>query len=93
MLGSLEALKSTTVICRDVNFMSIEDLAPGDKLMCLAKTRYHQTERPAVIERIDPEHIKITVDEPFPGVSPGQSAVFYDDDGCIIGGGIIERSL
>ena len=93
VLGSLEALKAREVICRDVNFMSIEDIKDGEKINCFAKTRYHQTERPAVVERLDPEHIKITASEPFPGVSPGQSAVFYDEDGCIIGGGVIERSL
>jgi tRNA-specific 2-thiouridylase len=92
VLGNLDALLSDTVILNSVNFMSIEDLKDGEKLSCFAKTRYHQPERPAYIERIDKDHIKIKAVEPFPGVSPGQSAVFYDSEGMVIGGGKIERS-
>jgi len=28
-------------------------------------------------------------DKPVKSATPGQSAVFYDDYGCVIGGGII----
>ena len=63
--------------------------AVGDKIRCLAKARYHQTERPATVEYLGGDKVKITLDEPVKGVSPGQSSVFYDDNGCVIGGGII----
>jgi tRNA-specific 2-thiouridylase len=33
--------------------------------------------------------VKIVLDEPVKGVSPGQSSVFYDENGCVVGGGII----
>jgi len=92
-LGSLESLKCCTIICSDVNFMSIEDIPEGQKINCFVKARYHQTERPAYIERIDPQHVKVVTEDPFAGVSPGQSAVFYDEEGCIIGGGKIDRGL
>ena len=32
-------------------------------------------------------------DEPVRAAAPGQSAVFYNTEGCVIGGGIIARVL
>ena len=37
--------------------------------------------------------IKVTFDNPVRAATPGQSAVFYDADGCVIGGGIIDVVL
>ena len=39
--------------------------------------------------RIDKYQIQITVAKPLYGVAEGQSAVIYDTDGIIVGGGII----
>jgi len=38
----------------------------------------------------DENTLLIEFDEPVKGPAPGQSAVFYDDDGCVMGGGIIQ---
>ena len=35
----------------------------------------------------------MTFDEPVRFAAPGQSAVFYDENACVIGGGIISDVL
>ena len=90
VLGTEESLMCDSFFCRDVNFQSIPEPSEGEKIRCLAKARYHQTERPATVEMISAGRVKVTFDEAVKGVSPGQSAVFYDDNGCVVGGGIIE---
>ena len=89
VLGTEASLMCSSFICRDVNFQSIPVPSSGASLRCLAKARYHQTERPATLEILEDGLAKVTLDEAVKGVSPGQSAVFYDDNGCVIGGGII----
>ena len=91
VLGNEMSLMSDTFICRDVNFMSIEDLPSGSELKCLVKARYHQPQKPAVISKLPDGRVKVVLDSPVKGVSPGQSAVFYDNNGYVVGGGIIDR--
>lgn len=89
VLGSEDALMREVFMCRDVNFLSVPEPHPGDKIKCLAKARYHQVERYAELEMMDDGKVKVTLSEAVKGVSPGQSAVFYDENGCVVGGGII----
>ena len=91
VLGSEEALTCDSFLCREVNFQAISEPTKGEKVRCLAKARYHQTERPATIEMTDEGLVKVKLDEAVKGVSPGQSAVFYDEDGHVVGGGLIVR--
>ena len=35
--------------------------------------------------------LKIVFEKPVRAATPGQSAVFYDSDDCVIGGGIIVK--
>ena len=91
VLGSEEALMCDSFLCREVNFQAISEPTKGEKVRCLAKARYHQTERPATIEMTNEGLVKVKLDEAVKGVSPGQSAVFYDEDGHVVGGGLIVR--
>jgi tRNA-specific 2-thiouridylase len=89
VIGDEASLYSREVFCRDLNFLSIPGLDAGSVLRCRVKIRYHHIARPAQIEMAGPEHLKVLFDEPVKAAAPGQSAVFYDEDGCVIGGGVI----
>ena len=84
------SLYSDTVVCGDVNFMSIAPLAVGEKIRCLAKIRYHHTLQSAELEMLAEDTVQIRFDAPVRAVTPGQSAVFYDEDNCVVGGGVIK---
>ena len=89
MICRNEALFEKRVICEDLNFLSIEGLEKGVRLRCFAKVRYHHEAAPAYIEMMEDGRLLIGFDEPVRAAAPGQSAVFYDENGRIIGGGII----
>ncbi len=89
VLGSDESLYSDTVICRDINWLGIEDLAEGSRMACRAKVRYRHEAEAAQLERISADEVKLVFEHPVRAAAPGQSSVFYDADGCVIGGGII----
>ena len=63
--------------------------APTEPIRCKARIRYRQKEQPATLFP-GPEGggARLVFDEPQRAATPGQSAVFYDED-TVLGGGII----
>ena len=91
VLGIESDLLSDSFTCRDVNFMSIEEPSEGTLVPCLVKARYHQKPMKATLQMLSEGHVRVIPVSPLKSVCPGQSAVFYDDKGYVIGGGIIDR--
>jgi tRNA-specific 2-thiouridylase len=59
------------------------------KVALRVRIRYNHTEAPAQVFCLGSK-LKITFDDPQFAVTPGQSAVLYDND-VVVGGGIIEK--
>ena len=87
-LGSDTELYSREVLVHDFNWISGE--APSGPIRCSAKIRYRQPEQAANVEPLSENEALIRFDTPQRAVTPGQSAVLYDDD-TVLGGGIIVR--
>lgn len=64
----------------------------SEEIRCTVKTRYRQQDIPCVVRAIDQDHIEVLFDSPQKAVTPGQSAVFYQEQICL-GGGIIESYI
>ena len=89
VLSEESALFHDTVLCRSVNFLSIPGLKPGETLRAKSKIRYHHTAAHSELIMQKDGCVRIEFDAPVRAPAPGQSAVFYDENGCVIGGGII----
>jgi len=63
---------------------------PSGSLRCTAKTRYRQADVPCTVV-IDGGVARVSFDAPVWSVTPGQYAVFYDQDICL-GGGVISSA-
>lgn len=81
---------SGAALCRDANFQAIsaEDLP----LRAFVRVRYSASDVPCEISLCD-GGIKAVFDTPQRAVTPGQSAVFYDGDGVLLGGAVIEKII
>ena len=89
VIGDEDSLLSRHIICANVNWMSIPGINEGETLRCRVKIRYHHSARDACVEAAEGNRAHIFFDEPVKAAAPGQSAVFYDENDCVIGGGII----
>jgi tRNA-uridine 2-sulfurtransferase len=78
---------------KEVKWVSMKPKLP---IHILAQTRYHNPKVGAIIRSHNMKHAassgiyKIKFEKPQRAVTPGQSAVFYNKKGEIIGGGIIK---
>ena len=91
VLGPEESLYTKRVVCSNVNWMSVAPPEAGERIRCRAKIRYHHDAAGAWIE-CTKDGVVIEFDGAVRAATPGQSAVFYDDDDCVIGGGIIRSA-
>lgn len=93
--------KNNTIVVGDSSDMFIDDLYISDvnlvsvasidkPLRALVKTRSTHKGQFAIIENIGDGRYYIKFDEPCQIVASGQSAVFYDEDSNLIGGGIVK---
>ena len=87
--GPRERLFRSGLLAADVSLMKAVSL---HGVRARVRTRSSQPPFPATLEEA-PGGIIARFDEPQAGISPGQASVFYDDEGAILGGGWIVRSL
>lgn len=83
-------LMSVGLIAQQLDWVSREPLA--QPLRCVVKTRYRQEDIPCTVTPLGEDKISVRFDIPVSAVTPGQSAVFYQDEVCL-GGGIIEARI
>jgi tRNA-uridine 2-sulfurtransferase len=87
VVGSDEALLSSTMRVRDLNWISIPALI--QPLRVQAKIRHrHEPAWATIAPDVDGDALA-TFEEPQRAITPGQSAVFYDGDEVVGGGWIV----
>ena len=89
VLGDENSLYRKEILCRDVYFMGIAGMQKGETIPCTAKIRYQHRGQAAEITMTDNGTLKVSFAEPVRAATPGQSAVFYDENGCVLAGGIL----
>ena len=86
VLGDNEDLFKDSLICSDVNFISIENLK--EPMTAMVKIRYSAKPEKATLIPMEDGNVKVEFGVLQRAITPGQSAVFYDND-IVIGGGTI----
>ena len=89
ILGDEASLYSREIVCRDTVFMGLPEPGAGEHFSAFCKVRYHSKAQKSVAGMLDDGRLRITFDEPVRAASPGQSAVLYDENMCVLCGGII----
>jgi tRNA-uridine 2-sulfurtransferase len=83
VVGSDEHLYSRTLRARRVNLIATDDLR--EPMRVSVKIRHRHEAAPGILEKISEDEILVTFDQPQRAITPGQAAVFYDDD-VVVGG-------
>ena len=86
VLGSDEELLEKSCVLKDVNLLAVDRLDWAGRAE--VKVRYATPAVPATIIAHEEGRLELEFDTPQRALSPGQSAVLYQDD-MVVGGGII----
>ena len=90
VLGEEAGLYHRAVLCSDVSFMGIAGIPCGESLRADVKIRSHHAPQPASVTVLPEGRMQILFDQPVRAAAPGQTAVLYDDNACVIGCGTID---
>ena len=85
-VGTDDQLLSTRLTANRLNWVSIPE--PTEPIRVTIKIRHRHEPAPATLRVTGPDTIEAIFDEPQRAITPGQSAVFYQDDE-VAGGGWI----
>ncbi|MBQ3885110.1 MAG: tRNA 2-thiouridine(34) synthase MnmA [Ruminococcus sp.] len=85
-VGDEADLYTKSLVADDFNLISVPELTAPMRVT--AKTRYSQTEQPAVVSYLGDGKYLVEFDEPQRAVTSGQAVVIYDGD-VVVGGGTI----
>src|SRR5215510_6509907 len=86
VVGSSDDLLKKELVVERVNWIAIPDLA--EPVHVTVKIRSRAEEAGATLTKCEDGTTLVTFDEPQRAVTPGQAAVFYDED-IVVGGGWI----
>ena len=88
-VGTDADLLTTELNANRLNWISIPEVAPGESIRVTIKIRHRHTPAAATLRSTGPATIQAIFDEPQRAITPGQSAVFYQEDEVVGGGWII----
>ncbi|MBN1868855.1 tRNA 2-thiouridine(34) synthase MnmA [Candidatus Sumerlaeota bacterium] len=93
VVGPPEALLAGGLETGPLNWVSIPE--PRGEIRVRAKVRYRSPSAPALLTPLEPDQgVRIVFDSPQRAITPGQTAVFYDEaDTLVLGGGTIEKAF
>jgi tRNA-specific 2-thiouridylase len=87
VVGGRRELYGNSFTASGVNWLAIAP--PDGPVRASVRIRYRAVEAPATITPIGAAQVMVEFDEPQAAITPGQAAVFYNED-VVIGGGWIE---
>lgn len=79
-------LMSVGLIAQQLHWVSREPMTGAFR--CTVKTRYRQPDIACTVTPLSEDKIEVRFDYPVAAVTPGQSAVFYQDEVCLGGGSL-----
>ena len=86
IVGTEKELYSKKLYAKNTNW--IINIEKNKQVECYAKIRYRAKEAKAKL-KVQDNKVEVIFDEPQRAITNGQSVVFYDEDGIVLGGGTI----
>ena len=87
VIGDERQVLSDSLVCSNVNWMAVDGLH-GEEMEAVVKLRYSHKGAPCRLRELSDGRVECRFETPQRAVTPGQAAVFYQED-HVVGGGTI----
>lgn len=87
IVGTEKQIFKSRFLAKESNWFI--DISNSEKIRCRAKIRYRHEPAACSVIFAGSDKMEVVFDEPQRAITPGQSAVFYDNQ-ILLGGGVIE---
>ena len=87
VIGDERQVFSDSLVCSNVNWMAVDGLH-GEEMEAVVKIRYSHKGAPCRLRELPDGRVECRFEMPQRAVTPGQAAVFYQED-HVVGGGTI----
>lgn len=87
VLAPLSSLYKQQMVLKDWNFVHEPAILQGQEV--IVKIRYRKQANRCTVTRMDGGLVKVNLLEPLEAIASGQAAAFYNQEGLLLGGGII----
>lgn len=89
VIGDAKSLETSRLICDSPTFMGIPAPEPFERFRAAVRIRYHHSGQTADVYTDTEGHLCAELDAPVRAAAPGQTAVCYGEDGCVLCAGVI----
>lgn len=86
VVGTQKELYKKELYAKEINWLVFDELK--EPIQCKAKIRYRAKEANCIVYP-DKDILKVVFEDAQRAITPGQSIVFYDEEGVVLGGGKI----
>ncbi|OEF96315.1 tRNA 2-thiouridine(34) synthase MnmA [Desulfuribacillus alkaliarsenatis] len=93
IIGSNEDVFDKGLLAEELNWISIPGIEIGEELEVEVKIRSAAKPSKAKIKKLKDNQVQVIFQKPERAVTPGQAVTFYDNEGLVIGGGVIESRI
>lgn len=90
VIGSKKETYSNRLIAKNINWIAFDSLT--ESMRVKTRIRFKHKEADSLLEPINDTSVQVIFDEPQSAITPGQMAVFYNDDTVLGGGTIVSDS-
>ena len=93
IIGSNQDVFDRGLYAEQLNWVALDGMDDGEAVDVYVKIRSAAKPAKAILSKVGVDRVQIMFEQPERAVTPGQAVVYYDEQGIVLGGGVIVERI